>query len=282
MATDVMLRVLGPMEATAVGKQVPTGGPNRRTVMAVLLLARGAVVPVSRIIDEIWRDDPPRTAVVKVQGHICEIRKAFTAAGYQFGARVIETRSPGYRLDTHCCGSDLHDFLRLSTEATRLRHLGRAEESAAMFGNALRLWRGPAFANIGGEEVRGHAVRVSQLRLLALEDKATQDLKLGRFRTVLADLGPVVDNEPLRERSRELLIRAYLGLEQRHAAIRCYEAGRDLLRRDLGISPGAGLQKLAQSIRHAGQASTRSTVVARGTRASKVTRITRTAPLLDR
>jgi DNA-binding SARP family transcriptional activator len=113
---------------------------------------------------------------------------------------------------------------------------------------------GPAFADIPAEEVRRHAARLDQLRILVAEDKAALDLRRGRPLAVIGDLGPVVDADPLRERARELLIRAYLGLGQRHAALACYEAGRVHLRKELGISPCPALQRLAAGIRDDGPA----------------------------
>jgi DNA-binding SARP family transcriptional activator len=250
MTTDVTLRVLGPIELTIAGRPVPLGGPHRRVVLAMLLLGRPAVVPVSRIIDAIWDDRPPRTATVKVQGHISALRKAVAGVGCPPEVPLLQTQPPGYRLAGDQCRSDLEEFVALTDEAAQLRTQHRPDEASALLHRALSRWRGPAFLDISSAEIRRHATRIDQLRLLAVEDKAALDLQLGRCRTVLANLEPLVNEEPLRERARELLIRALLGLGQRSAALRCYEECRRHLRDELGISPGQRLQTLAQAIRH--------------------------------
>jgi DNA-binding SARP family transcriptional activator len=55
-------RILGPVEAGDARRPVALGGPRPRAVLAVLLLARGDVVSVDRLIDELWGEQPPATA----------------------------------------------------------------------------------------------------------------------------------------------------------------------------------------------------------------------------
>jgi DNA-binding SARP family transcriptional activator len=240
------LNVLGPMEVSVGGRPVVIGAQQTRTVLAVLTIGAGSVVPVSRLVDALWPERPPRTAVLKVQGHISALRKLFRLAAGQPAAAALITRQPGYQLDGATVRSDVHDFTELVDRASAADN---PHDAAGLLGRALRRWRGPAFADIPAGEVRRHAERLDQLRMLVAEDKAALELRRGRPLAVLEDLGPVVDADPLRERARELLIRAYLGLGQRHAALACYEAGRVQLRKELGINPCSALQRLAAGIR---------------------------------
>ena len=84
-------RVLGPVEALADGHERSLGGPRPRAVLAVLLLYAGHVVPVSKLIDDVWADDPPDTAQNVLQGYVSQLRKVL-------GRGAIETREPGYVL----------------------------------------------------------------------------------------------------------------------------------------------------------------------------------------
>ncbi|MFC1403023.1 MULTISPECIES: BTAD domain-containing putative transcriptional regulator [Streptacidiphilus] len=249
-AAQVRVSVLGPMELTVDGRPVAIGAPQTRTVLALLALGSGSVVPIDRIIEGVWGERSPRSAVLKVQGHVSALRKALHGAGAAAAAAVLVTRPPGYQLggEGYCC--DMDEFTGAARRASALAAAGDAEASCELLDQALRHWRGPAFADVPGDEVRLHAARLEQLRSIALEDKAAHDLRRGRFWAVLEDLGPELDSNPLGERARELVIHAYLRLGQRHAALACYEAGRTLLQDELGISPGQSLQRLAHLIRH--------------------------------
>jgi DNA-binding SARP family transcriptional activator len=55
-------RLLGPLEAVVDGTPAPLGGPRQRALAAILLVHANEVVPVSRLIDELWPDDPLVTA----------------------------------------------------------------------------------------------------------------------------------------------------------------------------------------------------------------------------
>jgi DNA-binding SARP family transcriptional activator len=56
----------------------------------VLLLRANEVVATERLIDELWGESPPATAVKSVQVYVSGLRK-------QLGDGRLVTRSPGYR-----------------------------------------------------------------------------------------------------------------------------------------------------------------------------------------
>ena len=56
-------RILGPLEVWDQGGEVPLGGHKPRALLAVLLLHPNEVVPVDRLIDELWGEDSPERAV---------------------------------------------------------------------------------------------------------------------------------------------------------------------------------------------------------------------------
>jgi hypothetical protein len=47
------IRVLGPLEAEVEGARADLGGPLQRAVLALLLMERGRVVSVDRMIDQL-------------------------------------------------------------------------------------------------------------------------------------------------------------------------------------------------------------------------------------
>jgi DNA-binding SARP family transcriptional activator len=60
-------RLLGPLEVRAGDGPIPLGGLKQRALLTLLLLRANRVVARERLIDELWGDEPPETAVKAVQ-----------------------------------------------------------------------------------------------------------------------------------------------------------------------------------------------------------------------
>jgi DNA-binding winged helix-turn-helix (wHTH) protein len=88
----VEFRILGPLEAAVDGRPIPVGAAKPSAVLAVLLLHANEVVSVERLIDELWGDAPPPTAMKTVQLYVSQLRRALEP----HAAEAIETRAPGY------------------------------------------------------------------------------------------------------------------------------------------------------------------------------------------
>ena len=86
-------RILGPLEVVnAAGQTLNLGGPRQRALLVALLLRVGKVVPQDELIDKLWGEQPPRTAVTSLQNSVSLLRKIL-------GAGVVVTRPPGYAVD---------------------------------------------------------------------------------------------------------------------------------------------------------------------------------------
>ena len=63
----MQFRILGPLEVLDdQGRPLALGGPKQRALLAVLLLDAGAVVSAERLVDELWGDAPPGSALPSV------------------------------------------------------------------------------------------------------------------------------------------------------------------------------------------------------------------------
>ncbi|MFI7111267.1 winged helix-turn-helix domain-containing protein, partial [Nonomuraea sp. NPDC050227] len=70
-------RVLGPVEVyDDGGRRVEVGGPRQRAVLARLLAARGQLVPIDTLVDDLYKDSPPVTALPTVQSYVSHLRRA--------------------------------------------------------------------------------------------------------------------------------------------------------------------------------------------------------------
>jgi len=56
-------------------RPLPLGSPKQQALLAVLVLHRGEPVPSERLIDELWGEQPPASAIKNVQGYVSNLRK---------------------------------------------------------------------------------------------------------------------------------------------------------------------------------------------------------------
>ena len=105
-------RVLGPLEVRDGERSLPLAGAKQRALLALLLLNAGRVVSRDRLIDELWGDEPPETAVTIVQVYVSRLRKLLPPD-------ALVTRPPGYLLRAEAEQIDLQRFERLVADARK-------------------------------------------------------------------------------------------------------------------------------------------------------------------
>jgi predicted ATPase/DNA-binding SARP family transcriptional activator len=232
----VEFRLLGPVEVVGEGGAVALGGPKQRALLAELLLRRGSAVPRERLVDALWGDRPPASAISSLQVYVHGLRRAV-------GADRLETRGNAYRVRVEPDELDVARFERLLAEA-RDAPPAHAEELLA---NALALWRGDALGDLGDSPVRAAAAALEDLRLQALELRADARLALGEHREVVAELEELVAAEPYRERLREQLVLALYRSGRQQDALDAYQDARRALD-ELGVEPRPALRELERAV----------------------------------
>jgi len=240
-------RLLGALEVSANGSVADLGPPKQRALLAILLLHAGEIVPIDRLVDLLWGEAAPRTAAHSIQIYVSDLRRALESLGG--GRQVLATRAPGYQLDTDLDTIDARRFERLVEEGTRQLRAGDPTGGAEALREALRLWRGPALSDFAYEEfAQPYIRRFGDLHLDAIEQIAAAELEAGRAAEVVPMLDAAIREDPLRERSRELLMLA-LYRSGRHAeALRTYQQLRTTLVDELGLDPSPSLQRLQERI----------------------------------
>lgn len=135
--------VLGPLEIVAGGRVLQVSAPRQRALLASLVLRANQLVPVERLVGELWGDDPPDKARVALRMAVVRLRRLLAASdpdGGQ-GAQLV-TRAGGYLLQIEPDQVDAFRFERMATEGRAALAAGDAEEAARRLGAALALWRG--------------------------------------------------------------------------------------------------------------------------------------------
>jgi DNA-binding SARP family transcriptional activator len=211
---------------------------QQRVVLAMLLANVGRVVGVEQLIDEIWRADPPRTALATVQVYVSRLRKMLG-----WGVRgPLSTLDRGYQLVVEPDDVDAQIFEGLATAGRRDVAAGRLEVGVERLSRALALWRGPALADVpSSPRVDAEIARLERARLTAMEERFGALLELRRPADVVDELGAVVRQHPLRERLWAQLMRALYQSGRRSEALATYRDARDMLLAELGLEPGPEL-----------------------------------------
>ncbi len=233
-------RVLGPLEVRDGERSLPLAGAKQRALLALLLVNANRVVSRDRMIDELWGERPPETAVQSLQVYVSRLRKLLPPE------RLL-TRPPGYLLEVEPEELDVQRFERLLAEGRAAA--GDPEHASRLLHEALALWRGPPLAEFAFDGfAQAEIGRLEDLRLAAVEERVEADLALARPAELIGELEALVAEHPHRERLRGQLMLALYRSGRQAEALAAYQAARRALVDELGIEPSAGLQRLEKQI----------------------------------
>lgn len=237
------VRILGPLEVGDVAAS--SGPPKQRTVLGLLVARANRAVPVGDLVDEVWEQRPPRSAVANIRSYVAGLRRAFGPAG----AHALDRTAAGYVLRTDPAPYDLGCFRRHVAAARAAR--SRADPGTAVreFGRAAGLWRGAVLADVpAGPVLAGWAVAVEEERVLATEEWAEALLAAGAYGEAAGRARQLLAAHPLRERPYAILARALYRAGDVASALDTVDAARRTLAEHLGVDVSDELAQLRQSV----------------------------------
>ncbi|WP_422769621.1 BTAD domain-containing putative transcriptional regulator [Plantactinospora sp. WMMC1484] len=243
---QVRFGVLGPVAVwDGTGAPIDVKGPKHRAVLARLVVARGRVVPVGRLVDDLWVEPPPG-AVGALRTFVAALRRALEPDRTpREPARLLVTDGPGYSLRAAPDTVDAWRFEEMVAATATMP----AQQAVDSLDQALGWWRGPAYAGFDEESwARPERSRLEQLRLQAIEARAGAHLALGRAAAVVPELDAHVAEHPWREEAWRLLALALYRTDRQGEALAVLARARGLLLDQLGIDPGPRLRRLEVDI----------------------------------
>jgi DNA-binding SARP family transcriptional activator len=242
----VRIRVLGPVELDMGGRPADIGGPRQRAVLALLLVGRGGVVSVDRMIDQLWRGEPPPRAIASLQAYVSNLRRLLEPDRPQRApATLLVSRAPGYALRLPADAVDAWRFEEL------LRGARRTDPAAGLrvIDEALSLWQGPAYAEVADEEwAAPEAARLTELRQVARELSVELTVRVGRASDAVPAAEVLTREFPLREEGWRLLALAQWASGRQADALGALRRARRHLADELGLDPGPALADLESAI----------------------------------
>ncbi|MGW6704443.1 BTAD domain-containing putative transcriptional regulator [Streptomyces sp. NPDC054956] len=240
------------MEVRSAGPDVRVLTPRAakvRVVLATLLVRVNEVVSVDSLIDELWGEQPPRTAMTTLQVYISQLRKMLRDADPQAGGELLQTRSPGYLFRLDPGQLDLSVFEDLHARGREALAAGDHTGAADLQRRALELWRGPLLSDTPhGSLLDSMAVRLSEVRTAALEQRVRAELQLGRHQELLGELRALTAELPMHEEFHAHLMVALYRTGRQADALETFAKLRRTLVDDLAIEPGRQIQQLHSRI----------------------------------
>lgn len=235
----LLIRVLGPVEASRGGLVVDLGGPLEKRLLGALALSANHAVSVDSLSYALWGEAPPASRDNTLQTYVSRLRAAL-------GPSRIHSEDHFYQL---VVGSDELD----SVEFEALAMAAEAEEGdpgrrAELCMRSLQLWRGRPFGDFADEEAfRLEAIRLEEMKLAVVETRITAEIALGHENMVIGTLEALVQEHPFRERFWQLLILALALGGRRVEALRSCADLRTVLG-ELGLEPGPAVQRVEEAI----------------------------------
>jgi DNA-binding SARP family transcriptional activator len=234
------VRLLGTVDVHDGEEARPVPGLRRKAILSVLALNAGRTVGVERLIDLVWGDRPPATALNTVQSHLSYLRRVL-------GARsAIVSRPPGYLLDLAGDASDAAAAERLIHAGLRAADPARAAEPLRA---ALALWRGRPLQDV--TEVPWLAEQARRLADLELEGRralAEARLALGEHAALVPELQELAARHPYDEQIQAQLVLALYRTGRQADALAVVREVRRLLATELGIDMGPALHELESAV----------------------------------
>jgi DNA-binding SARP family transcriptional activator/predicted negative regulator of RcsB-dependent stress response/DNA-binding XRE family transcriptional regulator len=244
------LQVLGPVMAWRDGERLELGPVRQRAVLAVLAMGRGAPVRRDAIVDAVWPENPPASAVNIVQAQVSRLRRLLPAGGPDEGGPA--ERGPGavllragenYWLRATAGELDLLAFDQLAGRARAAAASGNARRACAWYEQALALWHGEPAADVGILQAYAAVTGLALHRAAVVAEYARAACPLHWHDRVLPHLLALAAREPLNERAHAWLMIALAGSGQQAAALEVFARCRGRLDQQLGVRPGAELAR---------------------------------------
>jgi DNA-binding SARP family transcriptional activator/tetratricopeptide (TPR) repeat protein len=213
----------------------------------MLAVARQEVVPEDRLMEGLWADDAPRTAVKSLQTHLSRLRKALADAG---GDELqIETRPSGYLLRVADGATDVHVVEAMAAAARSLAARGALAAAAIKLRETLGMWRGRPLGEFADEPfATSESTRLQELRLSLLEEWVDAELACGHHAALAGELEALTAVNQFRERLWAQRMLALYRSGRQAEALRVYGDLRRMLADELGIDPSPELKALEHSM----------------------------------
>lgn len=230
---ETRFEVLGPLRVLRDGRELELGPAKQRAVLGMLLLFANRSVAREEIIEAVWGARPPASVANAVQQYVARLRRVLgEGAG-------ITWANGGYVLRAEPSRVDLLLFRE---------HIRSGRSTLDRLADALDLRRGACLSDLPALRSHPSVIAVDQEWRRTVLEAADLAIREARHKPILPYLRRVVAEDPLDEAAYARLIVLLAGAGHQVEALRGYEAIRDRLDAELGVSPGPELRAAHQRV----------------------------------
>ncbi|MFV2019031.1 AfsR/SARP family transcriptional regulator [Micromonospora sp. LOL_023] len=242
----MQFRVLGPLEIVHDGRECTPSAPKVLQVLALLVLRANQIIHTGALIEQLWGESPPRSALTTVQTYIYQLRRFLEQKALaRNGEDMVVTRAPGYILRVEPHQIDLRSFQSLAESGRELLRQARYAEAARDLRAALALWSGSPLVNVQlGGQLGAYVADLQEQQRAVLQLRLEAEMELGLHRDLIGELRSLVVLHPLDEWLHGQLMRVLDRSGRRSEALAAYHNLRQTLDAELGLSPSAEVQEI--------------------------------------
>ena len=233
----MQVSVLGPFEVRRNGVVSTPSAPKLRRVLALLAVHSNTVVRTDRLIEELWEDRPPFSAMTTLQTYVYQLRKLHQmdsgapapgqGSDLGDGKPALHTTPNGYTLLLPPDALDSARFAQLAERGRATFAAGEVEPAARLLAEALQLWRGPALVDVGvGPVLQSAVVWLDELHNSVVEQRIDANLALGRHQELIGELTVLAADRPTHEGLQAKLIISLYRCGRRSEALQVYHRAR--------------------------------------------------------
>ncbi|MFG1925961.1 BTAD domain-containing putative transcriptional regulator [Cryptosporangium sp. NPDC048952] len=229
-------QILGPLRLWRDGVELDSGPPQQASLLALLLARAGKPVSTTELIDLIWGDGAPSSALNIIHKYVGTLRRLLepTLLGREAGSYLLR-QGNGYLFAARDGELDLSRFRALVTAGSKLDH----------FVEGLRLWHGSTAEAVPAAPI--HAALDNEF-YDACCASAELAVRLGQPARVLAPLRLAAAMAPLHESVQASLVSVLAADGQQSEALSVFRSVRHRLAEDLGVEPGPALRDVRRRV----------------------------------
>jgi predicted ATPase/DNA-binding SARP family transcriptional activator len=195
-------------------------------------MAGGAPLSRDRLIDELWGESPPASAVSALHVHLSKLRDLL--------GDLIVREAAGYSLRGDAIALDTQRFDELVAEAR-----SEPRRSRQLLGDALALFRGEPLCDVLCEgSIAQWRRSLEERRLQALLQRIDADLAAGAAGELVAELESLAAAHPYEERMWGQLMLALYRSGRQADALDAFARARRGFATELGLEPSEQLTRL--------------------------------------
>ncbi|MBE1585390.1 ATP-binding protein [Nonomuraea angiospora] len=241
--SSLIFRILGPLRLWRDGVELHAGPRQQAFLLALLLAREGRPISTDELIDLVWVDDPPASALNVIHKYVGSLRRLLEPAlSARDSGSYLKRRGNGYLFTAGAAMLDLVVFRDLVEAAGTALAEERHEEALDSYAEALGLWQGAAGDGLSpGPAATSIFARLDGQFFDACTAAAELAVSLGRPERVLPSLHLAARMAPLHEPVQASLISTLGAAGQQAEALSVFRAVRTRLAAELGIDPGQAL-----------------------------------------